>query len=277
MDSILFKQAGFAIEEISQVVKIHQQEIGQGFLSSLGDKALGLIFSLATESEFGILIIAKDVSTGHTCGFVCGTTHTGAFYKDFLRRRFLSGMVYLAPKLLSPTRLWKAMETLIYPTKKEVIDMPKAELLIIAVDNAYKGSGIAQTLFYELVKAFKNKGVITFKVVAGGELARAQRFYQKLGPTKVDSIQSSSRATEFSVHLRYCRSVRTPERDDMTTSYFPNSSQLFYFWKGRVALYTILKALGVGPGHEVILPGFTCVVVPNADPLPGSQADLCGY
>jgi perosamine synthetase len=36
------------------------------------------------------------------------------------------------------------------------------------------------------------------------------------------------------------------------------------FWKGRVALYAILKTLGIGPGDEVILPGFTCVVVPNA-------------
>jgi perosamine synthetase len=36
------------------------------------------------------------------------------------------------------------------------------------------------------------------------------------------------------------------------------------FWKGRVALHAILRALGVGPGDEVVLPGFTCVVVPNA-------------
>src|SRR5438105_15281527 len=35
------------------------------------------------------------------------------------------------------------------------------------------------------------------------------------------------------------------------------------FWKGRVALYAILEALGVGPGDEVIVPAFTCVVVPN--------------
>ena len=36
------------------------------------------------------------------------------------------------------------------------------------------------------------------------------------------------------------------------------------FWKGRVAFYGILKSLGIGPGDEVIIPGFTCVVVPNA-------------
>lgn len=34
--------------------------------------------------------------------------------------------------------------------------------------------------------------------------------------------------------------------------------------KGRVALYTILKALGVGPNDEVILPPYTCLVVPRA-------------
>lgn len=33
---------------------------------------------------------------------------------------------------------------------------------------------------------------------------------------------------------------------------------------GRMALYRLLEALGVGPGDEVVLPAFTCVVVPNA-------------
>lgn len=39
---------------------------------------------------------------------------------------------------------------------------------------------------------------------------------------------------------------------------------VFLFWKGRVALYAILEAIGVKEGDEVILPAFTCVVVPNA-------------
>jgi hypothetical protein len=38
----------------------------------------------------------------------------------------------------------------------------------------------------------------------------------------------------------------------------------FQFFKGRVALYAVLKAIGIKPGDEVILPGFTCIVVPNA-------------
>ena len=43
-----------------------------------------------------------------------------------------------------------------------------------------------------------------------------------------------------------------------------NPENIFLYWKGRVALYAILKAMGVSKDDEVILPAFTCVVVPNA-------------
>lgn len=42
----------------------------------------------------------------------------------------------------------------------------------------------------------------------------------------------------------------------------PSAIQLY--WKGRVGLYAILKAFGITDNDEVILPAFTCVVVPNA-------------
>lgn len=37
----------------------------------------------------------------------------------------------------------------------------------------------------------------------------------------------------------------------------------FAFWKGRVGIYATLKAMGVGEGDEVILPGYTCVMDVN--------------
>jgi len=43
-----------------------------------------------------------------------------------------------------------------------------------------------------------------------------------------------------------------------------NEEQIFLYWKGRVALYALLKAMGVGKEDEVVLPAFTCVVVANA-------------
>ncbi|MDR2979121.1 MAG: aminotransferase class I/II-fold pyridoxal phosphate-dependent enzyme [Bacteroidales bacterium] len=41
-------------------------------------------------------------------------------------------------------------------------------------------------------------------------------------------------------------------------------SDIFLYWKGRVALYALLRAMNVGKDDEVIIPAFTCVVVANA-------------
>ena len=43
-----------------------------------------------------------------------------------------------------------------------------------------------------------------------------------------------------------------------------SADDIFLYWKGRVALYAILKAMNIQEGDEVVLPAFTCVVVPNA-------------
>jgi len=43
-----------------------------------------------------------------------------------------------------------------------------------------------------------------------------------------------------------------------------DSDRTVTFFKGRVALYAILRAAGIGLDDEVLLPGFTCVVVPAA-------------
>jgi len=48
-----------------------------------------------------------------------------------------------------------------------------------------------------------------------------------------------------------------------TFASFFNLPYAFAFWKGRVALYILLKALGVKPGDQVILPGYTCTMDVN--------------
>jgi len=46
----------------------------------------------------------------------------------------------------------------------------------------------------------------------------------------------------------------------------------FAFWKGRVAMYAILRAMGLGEGDEVILPGYTCVMDVNPVKYVGAEA-----
>ena len=50
------------------------------------------------------------------------------------------------------------------------------------------------------------------------------------------------------------------------------AKHVFTFWKGRIALYGTLKALGIGPGDSVIVPGYTCAAVPGAVKFAGASS-----
>lgn len=58
--------------------------------------------------------------------------------------------------------------------------------------------------------------------------------------------------------------VETEYKQALSKLLGANTDDLFLYWKGRVALYALLKVMGVGKGDEVILPAYSCVVVPNA-------------
>ncbi len=45
---------------------------------------------------------------------------------------------------------------------------------------------------------------------------------------------------------------------------FFGGGRCFLLAKGRVGLYVGLRALGLPPGAKILMPGYTCVVVPAA-------------
>jgi ribosomal protein S18 acetylase RimI-like enzyme len=189
MTTALVEAGKLAPGDIDQIVALHRQELEGGFLSSLGAKPLHLIYETAAQNNAGVLIAAHEPVNGSICGFVCGATQVGAFYQEFLRRHLVPSIIALAPRVLNPAKLLRVVETLFYPTRKTVLDLPAAELLVIAVNDTAKGSGTAQTLFMQLAGEFHQRGVTKFKVVAGQNLVRAQRFYQRLGPVQVASLK----------------------------------------------------------------------------------------
>lgn len=55
-----------------------------------------------------------------------------------------------------------------------------------------------------------------------------------------------------------------PSFSESLQRWYGGRPDVHLFWKGRVALHAICRALGLGPGHEVLVAGYTCVVVPEA-------------
>lgn len=189
MNQYVIQSGPFNERDIRQAVAVHRTEIGQGFLSSLGDSTLKLIFSSAANSQSGILLLVKSRPNDEVCGFLLGTTETGKFYKEFLFRKSLRAMLILSPKLLSVIRIRKIVETLLYPIRQVNQNHPNAELLDIAVLKEFQGSGLAQRLFYDFVDILRQRNVNAFRITTGENLIRAQRFYEKLGARKVITIE----------------------------------------------------------------------------------------
>lgn len=75
---------------------------------------------------------------------------------------------------------------------------------------------------------------------------------------------------EWWIAFRALTRMERPDQESVIRRYekaFANSADVKHaisFGAGRMALYAILEALNVGPDDEVIIPGYTCVVVPNA-------------
>ena len=183
-----YATSGFSKEDIKQAVNIQIREINQGFLSSLGEKPLGLIFDHIAESSWGVMVLAMDETSGRVVGYVLGTLNSGRLYRDFFAKKLPAALICFLPRLLSFRRMKKAIETLFYPAKKQP-ELPDAELLDLAVDSAYHGTGAAGELFYNLADEFNKKGITSFKIPTAESLTRAHRFYEKMGAEIAGSFQ----------------------------------------------------------------------------------------
>ncbi len=166
---------------LSALVRLHRDEINTGFLSSLGDKAIGMLFSFSSKSEAAILLVARDPTTLAIHGFLLGSYDTGRFYREFLKQQFFQSLFYVVPRVLTPQRLQKILETLLYPSKKEIRQLPASEILDLVVCKKSQGKGIGRALFAEFKNILKKSGLNEFKITTGESLVAAHAFYEKMG------------------------------------------------------------------------------------------------
>ena len=160
-----------------QIAKIHKQEINQGFLSQLGIKFLAKLYEAMILSQNSFVVVAKK--NDEIIGFISGCTNIKEFYKDFLKKYTFWAIIILLPKFLNIETIKKIIETLKYSKKEE--DLPKTELLVIAVEKEFHGQKIAIKMFEFFISKLKDRKIEKFRVVVGENLSRAIGFYEKIG------------------------------------------------------------------------------------------------
>jgi lipopolysaccharide/colanic/teichoic acid biosynthesis glycosyltransferase/GNAT superfamily N-acetyltransferase len=170
----------FTGRQVAGIARLHTAEVPDGFLSSLGEPVLRLLYRHASRSRLSVVLLAEDADTGEPLGYICGATDTSALFGEFARRRWATAVPLLAPRLLHPARAFRMVETLAYPASPDG-GLPRAEILNFVVAPSMRGRGVATRLFEHLTSWFTDRGVPAFKVVTGERQRRAHAFYEKSG------------------------------------------------------------------------------------------------
>jgi ribosomal protein S18 acetylase RimI-like enzyme len=189
-----------------EVAGLHVENIDQGFLSTLGTPFLSLLYETIDTSERGVLCVVEEA--GHVAGFVSGSENIGEIYKALLRR-WPRLIVSLMPALFSPRKAWRILEIILLHRKSgSTPDLPRAELLSIAVAAKFRGKGHAQELYRSLANHFSARGVRDFKIVVGDALLAAHHFYLRMGAVNVGhlEIHQEQHSTVYIQHTRIVES-----------------------------------------------------------------------
>lgn len=173
-------------EVFHQMAEIHRNTITEGFLSTLGDRFLVLLYEVLASSGSAFAFAACE--DGRVLGFIVGATDTGAVYKEFARRGGFRAFAALAPRLLSFGRLKRIAETLLYPSRKDD-GLPEPEILNFCVRPEAQGQGVGAGLFNRLVEEFKAREVDTIRIVTGESQATAQAFYERRGARLAKTVE----------------------------------------------------------------------------------------
>lgn len=171
--------SGFPAEDFEAIAKIHEEEIEEGLLSTLGTRFLVMLYQTLADSPHSFLFVARDEE--EIRGFVCGSTNTGRVYIDFMKRSGLGAFLILAPKLFSPKRLFRIVETILYPGKKSERELPDSEILNFCVSRRSQRQGVGKLLFKRMSEEFLRRNIRTIKIVTGKSQTKAQSFYESLG------------------------------------------------------------------------------------------------
>jgi len=170
-----------------QLGQIHKAEIEQGFLSTLGLRFLRNLYRGLSQSPRAFVFAA--VRDDQVLGFICGSTDTGKVYRGFFLSRGIIAAVQLLPKMVSWQRVRRLAETLLYPSRSQDLELPKAEILNFCVSRDCQRMGIGKRLFAELVGEFQRRNIYSFRIVTGANQVKAQQFYESLQATKRAEIE----------------------------------------------------------------------------------------
>lgn len=175
------KKSGITAQEILQVAELHRAEFPTGVLSSLGASGLAAVYRYFSTSRNSTLIVAVEPETGTVGGFISAVLSRKRLWFDLLRRCPRVVLIQMFPRMLSPRRLLKAVEVLLYLRGDERLALPDAEAWSMAVGLQHRRQGLAYRMWCEMAAYFRERGVRTFRGARGDDQLLVRGFHERVG------------------------------------------------------------------------------------------------
>ncbi len=170
------------------LARLHRAHIDSGFLASLGQGFLTALYRRISAAPGSFALVASTEELP-VAGFVAGTVDTGALYRSFLLRDGLRAAALALPQLLRRPR--RALETLRYGTSAPSAseELPRAELLSLAVDPRARGRGVGEALVRAFAEELAVLGAPASRVVVAAGNKEALRLYRRCGYRPAASLE----------------------------------------------------------------------------------------
>lgn len=171
--------------DASALALLHTGAISTGFLSTLGSSFLVQIYRGLISDPASVVLVVRDEES-EVVGFIAGSIDTGTFYRRMIRRRaFPIGLAALPALVADPRKMGRVVETIRYPGSYSP-ELPRAELLAMAVSEKHRSRGVGS----DLVKEFLARlGVPAVRVVVGADNQGAGRFYRAQGFIPTEGVE----------------------------------------------------------------------------------------
>ncbi len=187
----------FAKRHAAAAARMHQAGIRTGFLSSLGQRFLKQLYIGIAACPAGFGHVWEN-SDGELRAFLVNSEDTGKLYKQALKRRgFWMGLALLK-FIFRPSVIRHMWNTLRYPAQVGD-DVPKAEMLSIAVAEELRRHGIGKALMDAGAAEFKRRGISRIKGAVWAKNEASCGLCLKMGYKLLRTIEYHGKPTNIFV------------------------------------------------------------------------------
>ncbi len=164
-----------------QVAQLHISKISGGFLAQLGSDFLAKMYRFIAIHHYLFVVVQEDA----VIGFISGTVDSTTVTKRFILSLDLIALIKLVLACLRPTQMMRAFSVASYLMQKPPANLPKAELLSLAVSPNHTRRGIGAKLVTALNGALLEHDVTCYKIAAAETHSAALLFYKSTGAEEV--------------------------------------------------------------------------------------------